>query len=514
MREQQMRVTLRNRSNTNGWRIVALAVCLLVGPAWADGKTAAMTALADKSLAPASIEMAPHVGATVGKSLLLHLRSPATRVSVGNPAVADVMLLSATEIYLLGKSVGTTNLMVWSRSAPVSVVDINVGVDAEALQSQLRVMLPDEKGIRVEAVADSLALTGVVADAAHVDRAMGLATAYAGKKVINLLQVAAPQQVLLEVKVAEVSKTLIDKLGAQYNAQRFGPSWSPSVLSSFLIPGLGGNLSLFHDANNSVSIDAERDNNLVKILAEPNIMAMSGQEGSFLAGGMIFIPVPQGGIGGVTITLEEKQFGVGLKFTPTVLEGGLINLRVSPEVSELSTTGTTITAAGVTSVLPTITTRRASTTVQLRDGESFAIGGLIKNNLTQNVNALPALGELPVLGALFRSSGFQNDRTELMFVITPHLVKPLPTDYRLPTDSFVEPTRTEFFLKGKMEGQAPAPAPAPAATQPAQPAGGASTATPAPVSSGVTPASAPAGQPLPPVTPANAHDQAGGFETK
>ncbi len=510
MKVQGFRCTRQNRGRTQGWLLIAMMTWLLAGPAWSAGTATAVTAMAATSAlgTSASVELTPHIDATAGKSLLLHLQTPATRVSVGNPAVADVILLSATEIYLLGKSVGTTNIMVWSRGRPATVVDVTVGVDAEALQAQLRELLPGEKGIKVEAVADSLALTGTVSDAARIDRAMALANAYAGKKVLNLMQVSAPQQVLLEVKVAEVSKSLVDKLGAQYNAQRFGPSWSPSVLSSFLLPGLGGNLSLFHDANNSLSATAERDNNLVKILAEPNIMAMSGQEGSFLAGGMIFIPVPQGGIGGVTITLEEKEFGVGLRFTPTVLDGDLINLRVSPEVSELSTTGTTITAAGVTSVLPTITTRRASTTVQLRDGQSFAIGGLIKNNVTQNVNAFPALGELPVLGALFRSSAFQNDRTELMFVITPHLVKPLPADYKLPTDNFVEPTRADFFLKGKMEGQAAAPAPAPAApaTAPAAPA----TAPAAPATAPAAPAAPAAAQPV----PVGTQDTGGGFEMK
>lgn len=150
-------------------------------------------------------------------------------------------------------------------------------------------------------------------------------------------------------------------------------------------------------------------------------------------------------MGGTAITLEEKEFGVGLKFTPTVLEGGLINLKVSPEVSELSST---VTFSG----LPTISTRRASTTVQLHDGQSFAIGGLIKNNVTESVSAFPGLGEIPILGALFRSSDFRHDRSELLFVITPRLVKPLPPDYALPTDSFVEPTRGEFFLQGKLEG--------------------------------------------------------------
>ena len=187
-------------------------------------------------------------------------------------------------------------------------------------------------------------------------------------------------------------------------------------------------------------------------------MAISGQEASFLAGGKIFIPVAQNNNAGLaTITLEEKEFGVAVKFTPTVLDGGRINLRVAPEVSELNKDGIGISATGVntTALLPAFTTRRASTVVQLFDGQSFAIGGLIKNNVTTNIKALPFLGEVPVLGTLFRSSDFQTDRSELVFIVTPRLVKPLPPDYRLPTDGYIEPSRSEFFLQGKLEGQPP-----------------------------------------------------------
>jgi pilus assembly protein CpaC len=166
----------------------------------------------------------------------------------------------------------------------------------------------------------------------------------------------------------------------------------------------------------------------------------------------------------------EKEFGVGLRFTPTVLDEGRINLRVTPEVSQLSQLGTPVSSSGgLTSVLPTITTRRASTTVQLRDGETFAIGGLISNNVTETIKAFPVLGELPVLGALFRSSQFQTDRTELLFIITPRLVKPLRGGYTLPTDNFVEPGRTEYFLEGQMEGDVeskPKPADSPPVANP------------------------------------------------
>ena len=197
----------------------------------------------------------------------------------------------------------------------------------------------------------------------------------------------------------------------------------------------------------------------MRILAEPNVMAISGQEGSFLAGGKIFIPVAQDNN---KVTLEEKEFGVGLRFTPTVLSGGRINLKVAPEVSELSREGVGFTASGLpgSAILPLITTRRASTTVQLYDGQSFAIGGLIKNNLTTSLKGLPILGEVPILGALFRSTDFQQDRTELVFVITAHLVKPLPPNYTLPTDGVVAPSRAELLLGGRLEGRAPAAIPA------------------------------------------------------
>jgi pilus assembly protein CpaC len=224
----------------------------------------------------------------------------------------------------------------------------------------------------------------------------------------------------------------------------------------------------FNNRNgNFLTLDAQKRDGLIKVLAEPTIMAISGQEASFLAGGKIFIPVAQNNNGGQqTITLEEKEFGVAVKFTPTVLAGGLINLKVAPEVSDLNKEGVGITATGVntTAILPSFTTRRATTTVQLRDGQSFAIGGLIKNNVTTNVKAFPVLGEIPVLGALFRSSDFQTDRSELVFVITPRLVQPLPVDYKLPTDGYIQPSRSEFFLQGKLEGKAPPAALSPSAT--------------------------------------------------
>lgn len=394
-------------------------------------------------------------------------RPASNQTAVSNGvADVDVVLLSPKELYLLGKKTGTMNVILQGQNDQCTVMNVMVMLDATALQDTLGQLIPGQKGIKVSAVDNTYILSGTVSDAVKVDQAVTLANAYAGgggtgsvSRIVNMLQVSAPQQVMLEVKMAEVSKNLLDKLGAQFNASRRNGGVAYAIASGFLaLTGAnplspGGLLTITH-GNTSIRLDAENKDGIVKILAEPNIIAISGQEGSFLAGGKIFIPVAQAATTGAsTITLEEKEFGIGLKFTPTVLEGGLINLRVAPEVSELSQSGTEVIAGGGRSVLPSFVTRRASTTVQLRDGQSFAIAGLIKDNVTETIRRFPILGEIPVLGALFRSSEFQHDKTELLFVITPRLVKPLPPDYALPTDSFVPPTNKEFFLKGKLEGE-------------------------------------------------------------
>ncbi|WP_088709736.1 type II and III secretion system protein family protein, partial [Noviherbaspirillum denitrificans] len=422
----------------------------------------------------------------------LGLPSPAFLRTVGDPHVVQVEPTVSPSprsmFFVFGKRVGSTNLMFQTKEGRCAMVEVTVGVDGNTVQERLQALLPGEKDIRVSSAADSLVLSGTVSDAVAAEKALLIASAYMRKtgtgaspgsggsggalggtgngdgpkisdRIVNMLSLAAPQQVMLEVKVAEISKTLLDKLGVNLAAIGHHGSWTSILSSNFMTDG-AGLLSLTKDTGERVLIDAEKRDGLVKVLAEPTVMAISGQEGSFLAGGKVFIPVAQNNTNGVlTITLEEKEFGVGLKFTPTVLDGGRINLKVAPEVSELSREGIGINARGIggTAVLPLITTRRASTTVQLFDGQSFAIGGLIKNNVTQNMKAMPVLGEIPVLGALFRSADFQTDRSELIFVVTPRLVKPLPPNYGLPTDHFIEPSRSEFFLGGKMEGKAPPP---------------------------------------------------------
>jgi pilus assembly protein CpaC len=479
-------------------RLAAIPQCLLAGVVLVAGPAGA-AARAQESAAPAPAaaeraELGPRCNGAparpaqlalqMGKSTMMRLPEAVQHRSVGNPAVVQALLVAPDTMYIAGVDVGTTNMIVQGKSGACSMIDIVVAMDPSALQATLAAVMPDEKDIRVLAAADSLVLTGTVTDAAAVARATELAGAYVrrplgalplpdkdGKagaaaaagaaagnlRVVNLLSVSAPQQVQLEVKIAEVSKTLLERLeaGATF---RFGSgSWGATLLSNFITGNAHGMLDATrNNGKQHLTAEAEKQDGFVRVLAEPNVMAISGQEGTFLAGGKFYVPVAQENN---RVTLEEKEFGVGLRFTPTVLAGGRINLRVAPEVSELSREGIGVTANGLTgtAILPLLTTRRASTTVQLYDGQSFAIGGLIKNNLTTNLKGLPLLGEVPILGALFRSTDYQQDRTELVFVITAHLVKPLPAStYVLPTDRVGEPTRAAVLLGGRLEGAPPA----------------------------------------------------------
>jgi pilus assembly protein CpaC len=441
----------------------------------------------------------------MGKSTMLRLPEKVARRSVGNPAVVQAMLVAPDTLYIAGVDVGSTNMIVQGRSGLCSVIDITIAMDPSGLEATLKAAMPDEQDIRVMAANDSLILSGTVSDATAVQRAVELAGAYvrrplrqlpaadkendtdgvivvgrngasgggggAGARVVNLLAVSAPQQVQLEVKVAEVSRTLLERLETGTRFSFGSGSWTTTLATDFLSGLARGSLSGLKTNGNRFAIEADKLDGLVRILAEPNVLAISGQEGSFLAGGKFYIPVSQDDD---RVTLEEKEFGIGVRFTPTVLAGGRINLKVAPEVSELSREGIGITANGIagTAIMPLVTTRRASTTVQLHDGQSFAIEGLVRNNLIANMKGLPGLGDIPVLGALFRSTDYQQDRTELVFVITARLVKPLPGgSHVLPTDGHVLPSRAGLMLGGRLEGAPPA-ATAPATPQVTLPAAG------------------------------------------
>ena len=381
-----------------------------------------------------------------------------------NDGVADVevMLLSPTDLFFRGRTAGAMNVVLQNAEGACFIKDIIVSIDSGALQAALADLMPEETRIKVKGAERAIVLTGEVSNAINLDQVMSLASSYGdGKKVVNMLRISNSQQVMLEVKIAEVSKTLLDKLGARVGIRRSSDGGANiyNLLSNFLSNG-GGLLDVLRVGRTSVTLDGQKDDGLVRVLAEPNIMAISGQQASFLSGGKIFIPVSQTNNGGTpTITLEEKEFGIGVKFTPTVLDGSRVNLKMVSEVSDLSQVGSPFTTVnGITSVLPSLTVRRADTTVQLNDGQSFVIAGLIKNNITETVKRYPGLGEVPVLGALARSTEFQTDQTELLFVITPRLVRPLAESPRLPTDNHVVPSRAEVYLNGALESATP-PAP-------------------------------------------------------
>jgi len=278
---------------------------------------------------------APGVHLTLGKSQVLALPETATRLSIGNPEVADVLMINPREVYLLGKKPGTTNLFVWSANGKTTLRNVDVQVDVESLNQRLRQLVPEADTVQVQALAEHLVLSGQIADAMKAQRLVQLSEAFnGGRKVVNLLRVMGGQQVMLEVKVAEVSKTLLEQLGVNMDVARTAGGTSIQLLSQLLSTGSSSLSFTRPDGRTNVTVTADMKRGLVKVLAEPTITAISGQEGSFLAGGKIFIPVPQSSSsGGTVITLEEKEFGVGLRFFPTVLEDGVINLRVTPEVN-------------------------------------------------------------------------------------------------------------------------------------------------------------------------------------
>jgi pilus assembly protein CpaC len=409
-----------------------------------------------------------------GKSVVLKSARPVKRVSIADPEIADLVMLSPQEIYITGKASGVTNLTLWQNGTISEVYDLEVSFDISRLKQKLNEMLPEEKELRVIASHNSVTLSGRVSSAASLSQAMALAEAYApgkGKEkqqVNNLVEVGGVHQVMLEVRIAEMSRSLIKRLGVNFsyiNGDDFGVS-TLGGLTQLVKPDLaniasGGPFWLFvtpsvnalfrFQSGNSTwtgFVDALKQDGLIKILAEPTLITLSGQSAEFLAGGEFPVPVPQG-LG--TVAIEYKPFGVGLSFTPTVLSNNKINIKVTPEVSELDFS----TARLIEGFLvPGLSTRRASTVIELGDGQSFAIAGLLKETIRDNVQKYPLLGDIPIIGALFRSREFQKNETELVIIATPHLVKPLNmAKQTLPTDFYVEPNDAEIFLFGLMEGK-------------------------------------------------------------
>lgn len=399
----------------------------------------------------------------MNKSQVLRLDVPFSEVLVGNAEIADVLPLTDRTVYVLGKSLGSTSLTVYGRGKSlIAVVDLVVSRDIDGLKAQLHELLPSER-IEVRAAGESLVLSGTVSSPSRVTRALAIAERYAPENVTNLLGVVGSQQVMLSVRFSEVQRTVMKELGINTNMLDDDIPFSFSSFDPARIQNLG---SLFTPTNAATAatgftagslavdflFDALERKGVVKTLAEPNLIAMSGDTANFLAGGEFPIPVSQSsqGGGGDTITIEFKQFGISLAFTPTVLEDGLINIVVSPEVSRIDPTNS-VQLQGFS--VPGLTTRRATTTVELRDGQSFAIAGLLQNDFEDTIRQLPGFGDLPIIGSLVRSTDYQKNQTELVILVTPHLVKPAPSGtLKTPADNFVPPSDLDIFLMGDTEG--------------------------------------------------------------
>ncbi len=457
-----------------------------------------------------------HAGALevpVNKSQVVTADRPIAKAMIGNAEIADVLPISGRSVYVLGKKLGTTSLTLYDAgNRVIAIMDVAVGPDVVSLRKQLAQVVPGQD-IEARITNDSIMLTGMVNDPGAADRAFQLAKAFAGDKVVNLLTVGGSQQVMLEVRFAEVNRQLGEKIGVSGFGLSNDGSFSGALSDGARLTGGGdltttttidssGNVSststgtspqlrlgAINDAFGiltkafslgSLNIDATLNmlerRGLAKTLAEPTLIALSGEKASFLAGGEFPVPVVQSGsgstgTGGNAITVQFKPFGVSLGFTPTVLGDKVINLIIEPEVSSIDPTAS-ITVNGL--VVPGLQTRRASTTVELRDGESFAIAGLLRRDFQTTVRQVPILGSIPIIGTLFRSSGFQKGETELLIVVTPRLVAPIrPDQVRLPTDRIADPHPSDVLTDG--EGYRPLPlAPPPpvdgAAAAPADPA--------------------------------------------
>jgi len=446
------------------------------------------------------------------KSRVLNSAVPVERVSVGNPDIADLLILRDRELYVLGKDLGTTNVLLWDRGDNlIGSVAVEVIHDLEGLKQKLFELMPSEN-IDVYAAQRSIVLSGSVSSVTAMNAALQIANGYLAQiataveaqafeqrqtggssgEVINLLQVSGAQQVMLEVKVAEIARTELRRLESQFNginvggerwnfggvnggatfpdalfepgdvripvfdeAAPFGPVIDEFAPNPMTISGTGFFASLLTpNGLFNLSLDAARQKGLAKILAEPTLTTLSGQEAQFLSGGEFPIPVPQGGNG---VTIEFKEFGVGLRFVPVVLGSGHINLKLNISVSELTdSSNVAVTADGATStfLVPSLARRSASATVELLDGQTMGIAGLINEDLREVVNKFPGLGSIPVLGNLFRSQEFVKGETELVIMVTPHLARAVSRNQlRLPTDDFIEPTDKEFYLMGRLESK-------------------------------------------------------------
>lgn len=395
----------------------------------------------------------------VGKSQIIQSDRPLSQIVVGNPEVADVSLLNEDQFLVVGRAPGITNLAFRDTNERViAILDLVVGYDLVAIRRKLADILPEEQGVQVSSANGRVVLSGQTSSAMAQDAVLAVTATFADSdSVINLLEVGGGQQVMLEARIAEVNRSRLRDLGVSTELLGSAGSETGMELITGALPEttIGGltlnNTSVFDSLN--LTLNALVQEGAAQVLAEPNIVALSGQQASFLAGGEIPIPVPQGGASSGAVTIQFREFGVGLEFLPTVLSSDRINLQLTTEVSDLdATSGTSILGTSV----PGIRTRRVSTSIELGDGNSFAIAGLLQNGIESMVKEFPGLGSIPMLGALFRSTGFRREETELVIVVTPRLVTSVGRNaITLPTDSFRPPSAYDQILRGRAEAPLP-----------------------------------------------------------
>jgi pilus assembly protein CpaC len=427
------------------------------------------------------------VKVTVNKSRTFRVDTAFSTIVAGSPDIVDVKSLSDHVIYIQGKQTGTTNVILFDSSMKqIGILDVEVTIDIGNLQQNIR-SSTGTQGIRVSASEGQVVLSGTAVDAVAAERALSIATGTVAKGgvIVNAMSVAGPQQVMLEVRFLEVNRNAGRDLGVNLFAANangtniaqtglgdvtaarrtpIGNGAPPSTLpllntAATLASGAapyGSLLTSVLRLNNGVSIDslvtALETKGVLRRLAEPNLMALSGDAARFLAGGEFPVPVASTPVAGSfpTVTIEFKKFGVELAFVPTVLSRGVINLRVEPSVSELDFQNA-VSIGGT--VIPALTRRDARTTVELRDGQSFAIAGLLQTRNRQDVSQVPWIGSVPVLGTLFRSASYQQQETDLVIIVTPRLVAPAVPGQQLasPLDSRLPANDVDFFLNGQME---------------------------------------------------------------
>lgn len=406
---------------------------------------------------PAHAQMASDIRVEVNKSKLIRLPADASVVAVADPEVADIEVLAPNLVAVQGRSAGQTSVMAFSSDGGEILNDtVTVGHNLSGLTRILKRVMP-ESDVHFDSMDGTLVATGTVASPLEADRVRQLVEPMLGEDAyVNMLTVEGSDQVLLKVRVAEVSRSELKRFGINlYSVISNGGQFAFGLVSGRdILPGADGVIPRGGDNNLAVNfrsgdvdvnsvIDALADDNLIKILAEPNLTTASGRTANFLAGGEFPIPVPgQDG----QVTIDYREYGVALQFTPHVLSKEKISLTVAPEVSELSQIGA-VELGGFS--VPALTTRRAETTVELGSGQSFAIAGLLQNGNSTNVSKFPGLGDIPILGALFRSTEFQNDQSELVILVTPYIVRGVSEgELTDPTEGYIPPTDPERILEG------------------------------------------------------------------